>query len=605
MKLVQRQELVVGGWTEPRRSRAAFGALLLGELGRDRAALRRPRRQRIHRGAICTASARCWRRARSRSALLHAAAGQRAAALGAARAGRRGPVLGLDRRRDHAPRGLRRAARRRPGRQRAPRGRSSGRRAGGRRPPPPRPARSCASCWNGWRQIEALQRVSQRRAGAARRRVAGGHEPEQEAVAEAGLTKGDLLRYYVERRAADPAGAARPAAGHAPVPERVAEPAFYQQRAPKPAPAGVRVQALTEGRRGAEPRGRRLARHAALHGAAGGDLAGPLVLARGRRAMIDFAAIDLDPGADGDVRARARRRAMDARRARRRWASPAFAKTSGARGLHIYIPMRAGDALRGGAAVLPDRRARWWRTQHPAPRRSNAWSKRRRPARSTSTTCRTSCGKTIASAYSARASDYAGASAPVTWEEIDEGVDPRDFTIRTMPARIRSVGDLWSKLRRSRGVISRPRSSVWGETRRPLIPRQGLRDLVVIVPTPHPLTGGSANALTTDSRLSSLLLARLRTFPGLGRGGDPADGARGPRRGRGGRPRSAGESSRSSRRRRACPDRRTRPSWPPSRRQRASRPASSTTSRPPSPWRTSSAWRAACGPGWIPRPTSG
>ena len=39
-------------------------------------------------------------------------------------------------------------------------------------------------------------------------------------------------------------------------------------------------------------------------------------------------------------------------------------------------------------------------------------------------------GKTLACAYSARASAFAGASTPVTWKEVDEGFDRRDFTIR-------------------------------------------------------------------------------------------------------------------------------------------------------------------------------
>ena len=56
-------------------------------------------------------------------------------------------------------------------------------------------------------------------------------------------------------------------------------------------------------------------------------------------------------------------------------------------------------------------------------------------------------GKTLATAYSARASDYAGVSTPLAWKEIDEKLDPRAFTIRTAPARFAKVGDLWEGLR--------------------------------------------------------------------------------------------------------------------------------------------------------------
>ena len=53
-------------------------------------------------------------------------------------------------------------------------------------------------------------------------------------------------------------------------------------------------------------------------------------------------------------------------------------------------------------------------------------------------------GKTLASAYSARASEFAGVSTPITWDEVDAGVSPRDFTVANFDQRIkcgrRSVG---------------------------------------------------------------------------------------------------------------------------------------------------------------------
>jgi bifunctional non-homologous end joining protein LigD len=61
-------------------------------------------------------------------------------------------------------------------------------------------------------------------------------------------------------------------------------------------------------------------------------------------------------------------------------------------------------------------------------------------------------GKTLATAYSARASVYAGVSTPLTWREIDDGVQREDFTIKTLPKRLREVGDLWAALRASKGA---------------------------------------------------------------------------------------------------------------------------------------------------------
>ena len=63
-------------------------------------------------------------------------------------------------------------------------------------------------------------------------------------------------------------------------------------------------------------------------------------------------------------------------------------------------------------------------------------------------------GKTLAAAYSARASAFAGISTPLTWTEVHEGVksglSPQDFTMRSIFSRLEQVGDLWSCLRTSK-----------------------------------------------------------------------------------------------------------------------------------------------------------
>ena len=59
-------------------------------------------------------------------------------------------------------------------------------------------------------------------------------------------------------------------------------------------------------------------------------------------------------------------------------------------------------------------------------------------------------GKTLASAYSARASEFAGVSTPLTWDEVEEGVSPRDFTVATFPQRMKETGDIWAGLRKAK-----------------------------------------------------------------------------------------------------------------------------------------------------------
>jgi bifunctional non-homologous end joining protein LigD len=53
-------------------------------------------------------------------------------------------------------------------------------------------------------------------------------------------------------------------------------------------------------------------------------------------------------------------------------------------------------------------------------------------------------GKTVAGAYAARANPDAMVSTPLDWDELDDDLDPRDFTIETAPARFADVGDIWN-----------------------------------------------------------------------------------------------------------------------------------------------------------------
>src|SRR6059036_2253993 len=163
----------------------------------------------------------------------------------------------------------------------------------------------------------------------------------------------------------------------------------------------------------------------------------------------DYVALDLDP-AEGvpfsrvlDV-ARWIRDELDA------LGAVGVAKTSGADGLHVYVPLPAGTPYDAGllfcqivATVVVQK--------HPKVATVER-SVRARGPKVYIDCLQNIPGKTLATAYSARASEYAGVSAPLTWKEIDEGIDREAFTIRTMPARLKEVGDLWAGLRKSKGV---------------------------------------------------------------------------------------------------------------------------------------------------------
>jgi hypothetical protein len=60
--------------------------------------------------------------------------------------------------------------------------------------------------------------------------------------------------------------------------------------------------------------------------------------------------------------------------------------------------------------------------------------------------------RTMAGAYSPRALVHASVSCPIEWDEL-ENVNPKDFTIETVPERLRTVGDPWSSIGDSPGTL--------------------------------------------------------------------------------------------------------------------------------------------------------
>jgi len=115
-------------------------------------------------------------------------------------------------------------------------------------------------------------------------------------------------------------------------------------------------------------------------------------------------------------------------------------KTSGGRGLHIYVRIepRWGFAdLRRAAHAF----AREIERRAPGQVTTTWWRKDRDPAMLFVDYNQNARDHTIASAYSVRGVPEATVSTPVTWDEIDD-VDPRDCTIATVPDRFARLGDL-------------------------------------------------------------------------------------------------------------------------------------------------------------------
>lgn len=263
------------------------------------------------------------------------------------------------------------------------------------------------------------------------------------------LTKGDLFRHYA--RVADsilPVIADRPLVMKR-YPNGVAGKPFYQHRAPDKAPAGVRIEgADSESEVRAHVIGGSL--KTLLYTTQLASISQDPWFSRVQTPGIaDHVAIDLDPPDGAPFRrvldvARWVREELEALKA------PAFAKTSGAGGLHIYVPMPPDTPYEAGllfcqivATMVAKKHSKVATVERAIKARgTRVYVDYLQNIRS----------KTLASAYSARASEFAGVSTPVTWAEIDEGVSPKDFTIRTFADRLKEVGDLWAALRKARGA---------------------------------------------------------------------------------------------------------------------------------------------------------
>lgn len=257
------------------------------------------------------------------------------------------------------------------------------------------------------------------------------------------------MRYYVTVSPVLLPGLADRPLGARYFPGGVGRPAYFQQRAPADAPAGVRVETLDID----TPVRRRLVGGALLtllYMVGAGVISQDPWLARvGSLDSPDLCAFDLDPmpgasfGRVLDV-ARWLRDALDRVEVR------GFPKTSGASGLHIVVPLAPGASWTD-SRVLCQTIAGHVARAHPevaTVERTVA----RRGARVYIDCLQNLRGKTLAAAYSARATAFAGVSIPLRWAELDRAIDPRAFTVRTLGDRLREVGDLWRAVREAPGL---------------------------------------------------------------------------------------------------------------------------------------------------------
>lgn len=266
---------------------------------------------------------------------------------------------------------------------------------------------------------------------------------------KAGITKGELLRFYVSVSPwLLPVLKDRPLVMKR-FPNGVTGKAFYQQRAPDEVPRGVRVVKLPED----DEVPSRLV---------GGDVMTLLYMAQlavisqdpwfsriNSTDVVDYVALDLDP-MPGVPFAQVVQVALHCRDVLEELNIPHRLKTLGSSGLHVYIPMIPKTTYESGrlfcemVATL---------IAHRIPKLATVTRTVDERGRTVYIDYLQNLhGKTLASVYSARASEFAGVSTPIQWSELEQGIRPEDFTLRTVFSTFVRNGDRWAAFRKARGV---------------------------------------------------------------------------------------------------------------------------------------------------------
>ncbi|GAC1346040.1 MAG: DNA ligase D [Myxococcales bacterium] len=154
----------------------------------------------------------------------------------------------------------------------------------------------------------------------------------------------------------------------------------------------------------------------------------------------DWVVFDLDPAEGQDI-GQAVEVALLLHGMFERLGLPSLPKTTGKRGLHVLVPLAQGHtyadaesfALRVAETV-----------ERQVPEVTTERSRAKRKGRLYLDCLQNGQGKTIVAPYSPRGIDGAPVSTPLRWSEVKRGLDPRRFTLRTLPARLAEVGDLFA-----------------------------------------------------------------------------------------------------------------------------------------------------------------
>jgi len=262
-------------------------------------------------------------------------------------------------------------------------------------------------------------------------------------------TKGDLIRFYAKI-----SPYILPVIDNRPLvmkrlPNGVEGPSFYQHRAPEPVLPGVRIETLENDDVPARLIGGSLKTLLWMAQLASISM-DPWFSTMDDLDSADQVAIDLDPQ-PGATFSQILDCAEWVEEELDRVKVQGFPKTSGSEGLHVYIPLPPGTPYEAGM-LFCQIIATMIAAKHPKVATVERMVRRRKDGTIYVDYLQNIQGKTLACAYSARGSAFAGVSTPLTWKEVRQRPTPQDFTIDTIHPRVKKVGDLWEKMRKHKGT---------------------------------------------------------------------------------------------------------------------------------------------------------
>lgn len=163
----------------------------------------------------------------------------------------------------------------------------------------------------------------------------------------------------------------------------------------------------------------------------------------------DYVHFDLDPG-EGASFERVRECALILREALVGLGMKPLVKTSGSRGLHVYVPI-VRNPVQKDVWTFAKALAVELASRHPALMTSEYRVAKRPRARVLVDYNQNAWGRTLASIYSVRPRPSASVSTPVTWDEVAAGIDIDDFRLDNVRDRLARVGDIWKPLLAKKG----------------------------------------------------------------------------------------------------------------------------------------------------------